>query len=231
MMQKRWGFTLAEVLLTMTIVGVVAAMTIPTLNYNRVKKEYSAKLRNFYSRMDNAVLEMQTEKGSFRDFLNYTHEDNVGRYDANRNFDWYMEYLDPYMGHKYVDEANRRVYFQDGSSLTIQKGGCMDVHYDVNGDKAPNRGGYDRFIFLFCFSDGRLKADGNCDMDPARSMGGRCYWFGSKDIFFGTYGGGLARQDVDREYMINKCRNEVAWCTRLLQNDQWEFKDDYPIRF
>ncbi len=36
--KNKAGFTLAEILLTMTIVGVVAAMTIPTLHYNRVKK-------------------------------------------------------------------------------------------------------------------------------------------------------------------------------------------------
>ena len=45
-MRKILAFTLAEVLLTMTIVGVVAAMTIPTLHYSRVKKEYTAKLKN-----------------------------------------------------------------------------------------------------------------------------------------------------------------------------------------
>ena len=30
-MKKRFGFTLAEVLITLGIIGVVAAMTIPTL--------------------------------------------------------------------------------------------------------------------------------------------------------------------------------------------------------
>ena len=38
-MKKRFGFTLAEVLITLGIIGVVAAMTIPTLiqNTNSVK--------------------------------------------------------------------------------------------------------------------------------------------------------------------------------------------------
>ena len=67
MIKKSLAFTLAEVLLTMTIIGVVAAMTIPTLHYQRVKKEYTTKLKNFYSRMDNAILDMETDYGSFRD--------------------------------------------------------------------------------------------------------------------------------------------------------------------
>ena len=62
-MRKILAFTLAEVLLTMTIVGVVAAMTIPTLHYSRVKKEYTAKLKNFYSRMENYILDMEMDKG------------------------------------------------------------------------------------------------------------------------------------------------------------------------
>ena len=64
---KKFAFTLAEVMVTMSIVGVVAAMTIPTLHYQRVKREYSAKLKNFYSRMNNAILDMQMDKGSFSD--------------------------------------------------------------------------------------------------------------------------------------------------------------------
>lgn len=214
MMQKKWAFTLAEVMITMTIVGVVAALTIPTLNYNRVKKEYSAKIKNFYSKMDNAVLDMQMDKGSYRDMFIPAN--------AAAGYQWYMENIDPYMGHQYVDAANRRIYYKDGSMLYIAgPGGCLDVHYDVNGDKPPNDTGYDRFLFLYCFTDVNRRA-----------------WFGNSEIFFGVYGSGNVAQSVTREQMIRDCRDgrtgeagPGAFCTRLLQNDQWEFKSDYPIKF
>lgn len=54
----------------MTIVGVVAAMTIPTLHYQKVRREYTVKLKNFYSKMENAVLDMQLDYGSFKDMEN-----------------------------------------------------------------------------------------------------------------------------------------------------------------
>ena len=38
MIKKALAFTLAEVLITMSIVGVVAALTIPTLHYQKTKK-------------------------------------------------------------------------------------------------------------------------------------------------------------------------------------------------
>lgn len=206
MISKKVAFTLAEVLITMTIVGTVAALTIPTLHYQRIKKEYTAKLKNFYSKMNNAILDMEMDKGSFRDMRLPT---------QGNGYDWYIDNIDPYLGHSYVDSNNKKVYYKDGSTiLTFYTGGCLDVDYDVNGDKSPNKAGYDRYRFLYCFTD----AD-------------RTSWFGNKDIFFGTYGSGLSGAGTTRNSMIQKCQNEPSWCTRLLQNDQWEFKSDYPFKF
>lgn len=205
MIKKSLAFTLAEVLLTMTIIGVVAAMTIPTLHYQRVKKEYTTKLKNFYSRMDNAILDMETDYGSFRD---------LRKPDNGKGYDWYMKYIDPYVGHQYVKDGNK-VFYSDGSLLTtFYSGGCLDVDYDVNGLKGPNRAGYDRFRFLFCF-------------DKSEREG----WFGNDDIFFGSYGSGSVAAGASRDDMISKCQENAMWCTRLLQNDQWEFKGDYPYKF
>lgn len=207
-MKKLFAFTLAEVLLTMTIVGAVAAMTIPNLHYNKVKKEYTAKLKNFYSHMESAILDMEADKGSFRDMIKPA---------SGNGFTWYMENIDPYMGHQYVDTTNKKVYYKDGSKLDLfYTGGCLDVNYDVNGDQKPNSNGYDIYRFLYCFDDGNRES-----------------WFGNKDIFFGTYGSGLVTTATTREQMIAKCKDAStrSWCSRLLLNDQWEFKKDYPLRF
>ncbi len=218
---KKFAFTLAEVMVTMSIVGVVAAMTIPTLHYQRMKKEYSAKLKNFYSRMNNAILDMQMDKGSFTDMQHP---------ETNTGYNWYMTNLDPYMGHEYVVPGSKKVYYRDGSSMRITcdtKGscGCLDIAYDVNGDKGPNEMGFDNYAFLFCFSDNARET-----------------YFGRKDIFFGSYGGGFVAAGTTRAQMIAKCGTKTvkadgsvddgrAWCTRLLENDQWEFKSDYPWKF
>ena len=44
-MKKSFGFTLAEVLITLGIIGVVAAMTLPTLIQNYQKKTYIEGLK------------------------------------------------------------------------------------------------------------------------------------------------------------------------------------------
>ena len=43
----KFGFTLAEVLITLGIVGVVASITLPTLNNNVQKQTYEAGFMNY----------------------------------------------------------------------------------------------------------------------------------------------------------------------------------------
>ena len=49
------GFTLAEVLITLSIVGVVATMTIPTVMQKIQNKQYSTKLKKVYTNLNQAV--------------------------------------------------------------------------------------------------------------------------------------------------------------------------------
>ena len=51
---QRAGFTLAEVLITLGIIGVVAALTMPSLIENHRKKEVVTKLKAFNSIMGQA---------------------------------------------------------------------------------------------------------------------------------------------------------------------------------
>lgn len=52
---KQFGFTLAEVLITLGIIGVVAAMTIPTLIANTRGAQYKAKYKKAISSIDQSV--------------------------------------------------------------------------------------------------------------------------------------------------------------------------------
>lgn len=204
MLKKIFAFTLSEVLITMTIIGIVAAMTIPTLNYQRIKREYSTKIKNFYSKVDNAILDMEQEQGSFKDMKKPV---------SGQGFNWYMKYLDPHIGHQYV--KGQHIYFRDGSAIvTLSTGDCLDLVYDVNADKKPNKEGYDRYRFLFCFL-------------PAT----RQYWFGNKNIYWGSYGGTYATSGSPRASALAACKAGGHFCTRLLQYDNWEFKSDYPYKF
>ena len=65
-MKKEKGFTLAEVLITLGIIGVVAAMTMPTLVNNSRNQECRAGLKTGYSLISNALTAMRADELSTR---------------------------------------------------------------------------------------------------------------------------------------------------------------------
>ena len=60
---KRYGFTLAEVLITFAIIGVVAAITIPTMIANYQKQQYVTQLKQVYSQIGQALKLMMVDEG------------------------------------------------------------------------------------------------------------------------------------------------------------------------
>lgn len=57
------GFTLAEVLLVLSIIGVVSALTIPTLVQKVYNDQYKAALRKTYSNLAQATSRIATDNG------------------------------------------------------------------------------------------------------------------------------------------------------------------------
>uniref|UniRef100_UPI00402A565C type II secretion system protein n=1 Tax=Candidatus Scatousia sp. TaxID=3085663 RepID=UPI00402A565C len=58
---RKKGFTLAEVLITLGIIGIVAAMTLPTLVNKYQKRTYIAGLQKFYTQISQAMQTMKQQ--------------------------------------------------------------------------------------------------------------------------------------------------------------------------
>ena len=65
---KRVAFTLAEVLITLGIIGVVAAMTMPSLVQNYKNKQTVAQLKKIYSVLSQATVMAESENGPISDW-------------------------------------------------------------------------------------------------------------------------------------------------------------------
>lgn len=86
---RRIGFTLAEVLITVGVIGVVAALTIPTLMNNAQNKANNEKFKKSYSELANVVSQIANENGGSmaNAFSSYTDLQNAfGRYYKTSRF-------------------------------------------------------------------------------------------------------------------------------------------------
>lgn len=63
-MNKKSAFTLAEVLITLAIIGVIAAITIPVLMQNIQDKQFKAQWKSVYSELSNAYQRMANDNGN-----------------------------------------------------------------------------------------------------------------------------------------------------------------------
>lgn len=57
------GFTLAEVLITLGVIGIVAALTLPTIMQHYKKQEATARLKKFVSTMEQAIMLSELDNG------------------------------------------------------------------------------------------------------------------------------------------------------------------------
>jgi len=57
------GFTLAEILITLTVIGVVAALTIPTLLQNTQQAELKTALKRDFADLNQAAIQIKTNNG------------------------------------------------------------------------------------------------------------------------------------------------------------------------
>jgi len=82
-MTRKFGFTLAEVLITLAIIGIVAAMTIPTLITEYKEKQTISQLLKVYATLSHAFKMAEAEHGSLETWgLNHTYHSKT---DENGN--------------------------------------------------------------------------------------------------------------------------------------------------
>ena len=151
------GFTLAEVLITLVIVGVIASMTIPTLMNNTNKQEYVSKLKKAYSTLSQATNKIIADNGLPRA--------DIGGWATSSQavYDMYIKYLskakecggnnaEQCFGSSYLrlnngtevsfdtyDTNSKRFVLADGTSVMIDRtvsGNCSFAHMAATNPEA-----------------------------------------------------------------------------------------------
>ena len=215
---RKIAFTLAEVLITLGVIGVVASLTLPSVINNYQKKVVAKRLATSYSTISNAfamakidyddISEWDVPKDGenakiAEDFIDkyflpyFDSYEKVGWMAFNRFYD-----IKPYSG-----AGGYFVRLKSGVVLTFafatyrDAEGVLHFNYpyfniDINGKNKPNKVGRDRFAFTL---------------------------FNGKLIASRTY------QNSSRTQIIQACKSKNAdACTQLIFLNNWEIPDDYP---
>ena len=163
-MKKKSGFTLAEVLITLGIIGVVSVLTAPALSTNTQKAKIGPALARFSSVLGGAIQEymVDNELTDLRDetpgnaFLGklskYMVMDHLSSTQCN-----YTIKAGESVSHS---TSNGCYQLNDGTIITRNNPSGMTAYWsyvdiDINGPKKPNQIGKDCFEFLI-FNDGRV---------------------------------------------------------------------------
>jgi prepilin-type N-terminal cleavage/methylation domain-containing protein len=204
------GFTLAEVLITLGIIGVVAALTIPGLVANYQKKVLETRIKKFYSTIQQAGRMKEAEDGAMDySMLTAAHNGDMLEKHFKVNYEPYFKVI----GSKKTS-TGFVVGLPDGSGIYFIKICVMENPRNC-------------FYMLFCVDYSKCAADVS-DMDIFSKIDGK-----SILLFDGT-GDTLKAfwEDKTREWLIAKCQpGDMMYCATLLEYDGWEVKDDYPVKF
>ncbi len=244
--KAKFAFTLAETLITLGIIGIVAAMTIPGLIETYQKKATAEKLKEMYSIITQAAKmytnDTETEFGSFDTQL--SEKEFLDKY-----FSPYVKVVlrcenttDCYKNKTplAIDRRTAAVMppymigLLNGSYVGVSKNPGGAVFYvDINGAAGPNVSGRDIFNFYLVNVDTLGESEGcqnslnalrNAKSGLYPGTYGACYIpqaFRTREQLLGT--------DVHRS--CNRNANHLSAgdaCAAVIMMDGWKISKDYP---
>ena len=218
----RLGFTLAEVLVTLGIIGVVSAMTVPTLMQNYQKKSYVTQLHKFYNELSQALTQYQADKNAVNlKEAGFTSQESLNNF-VKKYFKVVAECQDdktPCFADSYKKLNGIELNFgSNGDIFTLASGQTVKVTYadgtykdiavfsiDINGQKGPNIQGRDLFqLFLYDTNNGWYLDDLNPSATATVPL--------SED----------EREDQFSKYCLAGASGNGHGCFGKILNDNWE---------
>ena len=227
-MNPKQAFTLAEVLITLGIIGVIAAMTLPALVQKHRRTVVETRLEKFYSTINQAIKMSELKNGDKK------------YWEPKDTDDFFNKYLKNYL--KYTKYENKRVgtsndfrliYLADGSGFLV------DIYavWDKDGNQTfKTNGGH----FIFC---PEVK---NCQEGSDYNKWGRT------QFIFGYWPAGevapkyhknkgvepyLNGWDDKEESLYSRAHygcnssSKNFYCTAVIQHNGWKIPKKYPYKF
>lgn len=222
---KKRAFTLAEVLITLGIIGVVAAMTMPNLIANYQKKQTAAQLKKAYSTFAQALVLSQYENG---DSSEWKLTDSSSSYDEN--LEYFNNYWKPYLKVIKVCKTMKECGYDINNYATL----ADKSHFSVYGQPNNMPGfiyGDGTYAYIRPFSYQPIYVPNlqllSIDINGAKrpNVIGRDVFQFQIDMSKGVITGYYSKNSCTKNNITSE--NSRA-CGGKILADGWEILDDYP---
>lgn len=236
------GFTLAEVLITLGIIGVVAALTIPTLISSYQKKVMSARNKKFVSTINQSVLRSTADNGAPHEWVS-----GILYHNPDALYDWFDTYIMKYMkilkncrknSLECIAEYNYCMLDRCTNSSGIANSQVLYIFNDGSMITAVNGGGFNPETGITTGLTIHVRFDANGYAKP-NSMGRDIFSYRitiDRNKFYmecdthKSITGGTVSTNNSRITLIDACKTNPQTCSCLLMKDNYEFKNDYPFK-
>ena len=217
---KKSAFTMAEVLITLGVLGIVIAMTLPSIISNYQKKQTTNQLKKVYSTLKQATEFAKSKYGNVEDW-DYNLDENT----------FLQTYYAPYLRtiinkdsvkYEYIDLSERKIS-QSRPTLVLEDGTYIfiiivrafnnpfHIAVDINGNKSPNKMGRDLFVFSIV----------NNQFQTYDQYKG---WSWSRKALMAENGtSGQCNPNAQGGIL-----GPGSYCSKLIEYDGWEIREDYP---
>ena len=238
------GFTLAEDLITLGIIGVVAAMTMPTVLSNYRKSQVVNNLKKDVAIFSQAIQMAEAKHGFMSDW-----ELCENTNDPQCTKDFFEKYFEPEL--KIIKKcipASEECWTRQkslsgnlGDFTSKEIAGVLSNGTSFRfwlGNELNDAGKTVQHINIYIDIDGPKKGLATIGGDIFNIVIG---WDDSLTVQKGVNLRGINRNTPFREDIINHaqhgCSKDIAnthtglFCGGLIQHDGWKIPDDYPIKF
>ena len=227
--RKRVAFTLAEVLITLGIIGVVASLTLPSVIMNYQKKQTVVELKKVYAELQNVIKLSEIDNGPMSEW-DYPEENSY--VDPVSSTSFIKKYYLPYFKDAQLLKKSELPNYSFDSTgysrapfIRLNNGtlfhfyvniptGYIWIFADINGEKVPNKVGRDIFVF--------------------ETYGYDRFGINKYKLRFWSY----RNNENNIQALINHpyygCRKDNTdlfknyYCGRLIELNNWEIPADYP---
>ena len=220
-MKRFNAYTLAEVLIALGVIGVVAAMTMPAIIKHYQKQVTVTRLKKAYSELYQAVN------------MSVNENTEVENWDYSLTGEqFFLKYLKPYLKAEQIENGNtycNTYLLSNGTTLKINLviPPGVQIYLDINGAQKPNVFGRDKFIYYIFGQKKNYYNFGFGYVAQNIPVGGLYpdgYGYSRDTLKTNSWRGCNRRNDKEANA---SGASQAGYCTALIMLDGWKIEDDY----